>query len=1185
MGGPTDAANGSTNIASEKREAPPAVDPVSTESDVGLDHRRVTSSFGAHLARVYGQWQTWILYAVSGGLVAASFLLWYNFSSPPINSNLGFELFPWRQVALAVSPYNLYIWPGSSVPWTLGSPFIGFYGVALTASGGSYSAALFLSVVPLDIVGGLCLFYLLERWLARFKISSEYALFGVLIYAFDDYKLLNGFGTPNGYFSAGIWGPGDPAIIVILTFLTFLTLFRGLRYALLLGAFSFLAFSDFPNGTLVLAEEFLVVLGVLLAFWWVQDRGRAPGPRFVQVGVRGGLILGVIALANAYVFYPFGLVLNSYVSSLESLNPVYAFSYLFDAQETFTNTFRLITNWSIFTPEAPPWAVAYLTNPVAVLLSFLVPLLALSAVLFFRRLSDLLLYGLMLATLCISTSIYSPLATQFVWLTTNVAPFRAFYYGASLSPILLLFYCFFAPVTIPRLVQTLATLERGFTPYSATAGASLSLTRRSMGTVRHALANRRFWAVVLAVLLVVTVYPALTPQYSTSSSPGYPTDSSLPSYYSGAAKYLQSSDPNGAVMVFPEVEPFDSNAVNGSTWYSGIDLYPEIIPNPSVSSAYPDNYQGQFGDELPVPGLIYGMGSSICPISSCTRGGVGPIPSLGLLGRNASSDFISNNKSVINWTVGIPVDNRTFSGPGGQLTLTFVVNSSVPQTNGHWLLGYFPHSQDLGAYAYAMVTFRLTGVEPGNVYFGYHSFTPYGPADAYALGNYSVITQGSNATALIPLNDPTLPDGGNLTDVTNLFFADEAPPSSVPAVLTVQSIRLVPAVPALAPTWKSGNSEDGLNLSTSATGTILSYQVNPAVFEPNGHWALGYFPEPTNLTPYGYAVINYTTENVETQYLEFGYHSGVEFGPGNAFDLSDYLTLSSGTRSTTFVPLAAPTLEGGGNLSDITNLYFRYAPLSISTAPTFVNVTSISFQRGETSSGLLLANDLDRLGIEFAYVDTSVVTTNYPTFGGQYFNSVFGASPYFAEEFHAGSVTIYRNLRYSGVVVSPTSVEPVPTSSASLDGYLAPYADVYYNLTNEGVAYVGIGALTDLSPLLGAVVSGAVQQSPTEFTARVNSPGDALLELRTQFDPDWVATLSNGSVATDHVEVDGFANGWVIPRGSYTVTITFRGASTYAAVEEAGFLVPPVLLGTFSALWYRSRRRGRAEPSGGGPRG
>ncbi|MCI4324164.1 MAG: hypothetical protein L3K03_09195, partial [Thermoplasmata archaeon] len=197
------------------------------------------------------------LYAISALFVGASFLLWYNFNSPPINSNIGFDIFPWRQVSLSGSAFNPYIWPGSYVPWILGAPPQAFYGTFFTASGQSYSFALFATVASIDIIGGVCLFYLLQRWLARFHIPAPYALFGVLIYAFNDYKLLSGFGTTDGYFSAGLLTAGDPAILLILTFLTYLSLFRGQRYLLVLGAFSFLAFSNFPTGTLILAQEYL----------------------------------------------------------------------------------------------------------------------------------------------------------------------------------------------------------------------------------------------------------------------------------------------------------------------------------------------------------------------------------------------------------------------------------------------------------------------------------------------------------------------------------------------------------------------------------------------------------------------------------------------------------------------------------------------------------------------------------------------------------------------------------------------------------------------------------------------------------------------------------------------------------------------------------------------------------------
>ncbi len=1132
------------------------------------------------LQQLYLRHREAALYGLSALFVVISYFLWFNFHAPPINSNIGFDLYPLRQVSYVTSPFDPYLWPGSYVPWTLGMPVELYYGTFYAASGGSYAVGLFAAVVVLDTGGALCLLYLATRWLRRFSIPMEYGLFATLIYAFNGYRLLNGFGTTDGYLSAGILTVGDPAILLILAFLTYLALFRGRIYLLALGAFSFFAFSNFPTASLTLLQEYPLVLVVLLAFRWAAWRGWSLREKSVALAKSAGGVALSIFVANAYLVYPLALVLGSYLSSLGASNPAYTFSYGFDTAQTVPNALRLATDWSVFSPKAPPWAVSYLNAPLAIGLAFVVPALAFLATLFLRRLGDVTLYGLMVVTAVLSASINTPFGPAFVALTTNVAPFRAFYYGATFSPLLLVFYCFFAPVTI-ALLPGLLRRDRG-TPADDSAATSAPPSRPSVFGLARPSARRSYvWPILVAALIVAAAYPALSPNFSDAHAAAYPIDATLPGYYTDAASFLEKTDPNGPTMVFPLVQPFDSNTINGSTWYSGIDLYPNLIPNPSISSAYPSNYHGEDGNQLPVAGFVYDMGGTVCATANCTRGGVDPVPELSTLWPSPSPQFVTGNTSTIDWQASFPTDNVSLHEGNGTTSLEFRVNASVSESNGHWMLGFLPGFENLSGYEFAMINYTLTGASPSSVLFGFHSYSLYGPGDAYALSNYSELRSGAIETVLIPLADPTVPVHGVLSNVTDLFFVDDTPASTGWANLTVDSLRLLREDPFVAPVWSAGTSEDRVSLSGQPNGTALSFEVDLSEFEPNGHWALGYYGAQTDLSGFGYAVLNYTLDNLNPEYLQFGFHSGVDYGPGSGFLFSSYLTFHDGDRDVTLIPLAAPTLSIGASLTNVTNLFLTYTPPSASPGVGYLNLSSIRLAPADPDPGAALAGALARLGVEFAYVDTSVAVSNYVGYVGPYYNEVFGRSPDFAEVFHGGTITIYRDLLYSGTFGSPARIAPAAATNVTIGSLDFSWAGVYYNSTNLNLTYVPPAVATTTPDYTPATISSVTQNSATQYTLDVRSSGTSLLEMRIQYSDDWVARVtSNGSILP-HFEVDGYANAWMLPPGSYALVVSIPWAPTYAGVELGTLAIPPAMFVAFLAAVIRRRSRDRRRRTGG----
>jgi hypothetical protein len=1109
------------------------------------------------------------LYLISGMLVIGGFLLWYNFNTPPINSNIGFDLYPSRQVALALSPFNPYLWPGSSIPWTLGLPTALYYGGFLALSGDNTAVALFLCIAVLDVLGAISLCFLASVWLKRFGFGPEFALAAVLIYTFNAYRLLSGFGTSDGYLSGGILTPNDPAVLLILTALTYLTLFRHRVYALLLGFAAFWLFGSFPIGTLTLFEEYGAVVLVLLAFYLRASMPSDWPARARRLAGGVALTAGPVLVANAYLALPAGSAFQSYVSGLVApTSQYYATTYSFDTTETPANAIRLATNWALYSWRAPPWVGPYLSDPASILLSCAVPLLAFAAVPFIRRLSDQLLYAAMVGLVILSASINSPFGGAFVWATTNVLPLRAFYNGETFSSPLLITYCFFATLTIAGVPRWI----RGPAPYPISRVASLRAVWTA--TPRHRRLIAKTWPWGVAIIVVLASYPALTPAFSQSHADGEPLDSNLPGYYPAASSYLSHADPNGPTMVFPEVEPFDSNALNGTAWYTGVNIYPDIIHNPSISSALSANYVSP----VPAPiNFVYDMGGSVCSDPVCTKAGVDPVPNATVGPGNDSVDYASPERTLINWSSAFETDSLSFASENGTPTMSFDVNASVFEVNGHWAIGYLANAQNFSQYNAVELTYSLSGANSDSVYFGFHSYTDYGPGRAYALGGFPVVSNGTLETVLIPLAEPTIATGAELTNVTNLFFVDQSNGTTGTARLSVGSLEFVRLSDLVAPLWEAGTPGDSLTLHT-APGVDFSFQVNTSTFLNNGHWALGYYPAPTNLTAFSFVILHYTLKGLDPAYVQFGFHSGVDYGPGRGYYLSQYLTFQQGETYTTYIPLSDSTIDTGGSLTNVTNLFVTYSPLAQESeyeGTGYLNVSTIRLAPSDPEPGEALASDLARLGIEFAYVDTSIVSSNSPGYLGTYYDTIFATCPFFHEVFHAGTVTIFRNLAYDGLITSPARLAPFSSLNATVGG--EPFYDIpeYYNSSNLGVSYVPQSLLEAGGPMGAANVSGIEETAPTTFTADIAASAPAVIELATPFSTDWEAESENGTPLLDHFVVNGYANGWLAPPGQYRVLIVYSGAATYAGVELVTLLVPPSMLALFVVFVIRRRTGAR----------
>ncbi len=434
---------------------------------------------------------------------------------------------------------------------------------------------------------------------------------------------------------------------------------------------------------------------------------------------------------------------------------------------------------------------SYLANPVIQSLLYVPPILALSSVLFLRR-REYGAYGLMIFLIFLSKANNPPLGTPFVWLITNIPLLRVFYNGASFSPGLICLYCIFIPITLARVNGRLLCMI----------GKRVELP---MGFFRRATLSIALPAFIVVILLI-SVFPMLSPML-TQGSPTTPLVSSLPSYYTAASDFIQSTGRYDAVMVFPAVNNFNSNQVNNITWYNGVDTYPLTIQNPSVSGVFPLNFVEGRGDAVDVLNSIY----SIDNLSYLSENGYSSVPSYSANGtRIVWSPYLSSDQAV--------------SMQGSNDTL-FLANSSYYNAGGHWLIGQLSTKLNLANTTYAIVQYDLGNAYLSNIQLGV--FQENGAGRWYTLSDFPhFVSNGFNTTA-ISLANPTVQGGAGLTNVSALVLNYE-PPSQSAGVARITLHRL---------SFYSGQRTDGILASDlNLLGVKYAYVDTSITSSPNpGH--------------------------------------------------------------------------------------------------------------------------------------------------------------------------------------------------------------------------------------------------------------------------------------------------------------------------------------------------------------
>ena len=657
-------------------------------------------------------------------IIIISNILWYNFRLPPITGNSGFNIFPFRQIKVSLLPLNVFSWPVSYIPPILGMPDVLIYALFYAASGSSYSIALFLSNVVWEILGAFSVFYLSIILLKSVRLEPRFAYVSVIFIAFNESVI------------QGAQFDLSASLLAIAMVLLYLAVFRSRLYALPLGVYSFFMLSSFPAGSLEYSLELLAIfffLGIMF-FSNAERRTLSSLKRFISAGVYS--ILAIVA-ANAYLVYPFLSVKSLYFSALSAASPSYAFSFSFDKIEVIQNAIRLINNWADYSGYAPPWMVPYLSNPVIYVLLFLAPALAIVSIILKRKKTVILLFAFTAILIFLSKANNPPLGIVFQWIILHIDVMRGFYNGASFSGFLVIAYSLLIGISLSAIF----------------AGLRARLSRSARSIIRRVGKSLPFLLVVLIVaLMVVSVYPSLSGQIE-DGNPSTPLGSALPQYYYNASNYLVSQGGYPA-MVFPEVNTFNANTVNNTTWYNGVNIYPGVIYSPSLSGSSALNFVGGRGSVYQILSSIYTPHSydSLLRLNSSMK-------------FSGYGSFAGVNVTYSPYLKGPPFNDSVTFLPGH---LIYSVNRSAYHSGGQWLIGSLNRTVNLSSYEYLILNYTNRNVKTSSLELGL--FDPDGAGNWYYFSSYPTIREGKASYLVVNIKNPTIDGGGSLDNVSGVVI-------------------------------------------------------------------------------------------------------------------------------------------------------------------------------------------------------------------------------------------------------------------------------------------------------------------------------------------------------------------------------------------------------------------------------
>lgn len=347
----------------------------------------------------------------------------------------------------------------------------------------------------------------------------------------------------------------------------------------------------------------------------------------------------------------------------------------------------------------------------------------------------------------------------------------------------------------------------------------------------------------------------------------------------------------------------------------------------------------------------------------------------------------------------------------------------------------------------------------------------------------------------------------------------------------------------------------------------ISYNYSAAT-NPSGVWVSEIFTKPYNLSNLTFLIINLTKKNVNFSNLQIGlsfqgnksnfigprywYFVGEENGIYNSFIKENRYNYSI------IIQISYPTYSVGHvNLNHLTAITIRNTPGQSGYG--YLNLSSMRFAMGNNKiESSIFANDMATMGFKYALVDSSIQDKPYPFRTGNYYNFLLAGSPYFKKIFENQSLSLYENLKFNGIFSIGSSI-----SFSNSESILSDTFD-NQSINSPTVFVENKSLVSEIEKILPSRAQISYKEvNPTKYTLNIHSNSSFLLVFKETFNKNFVAKTSNGTPLKNHFLINGYANGWIVPKNVKSLTIYYGGFKIYGYTELSLVVVPFLSLGLF----------------------
>jgi hypothetical protein len=227
-------------------------------------------------------------------------------------------------------------------------------------------------------------------------------------------------------------------------------------------------------------------------------------------------------------------------------------------------------------------------------------------------------------------------------------------------------------------------------------------------------------------------------------------------------------------------------------------------------------------------------------------------------------------------------------------------------------------------------------------------------------------------------------------------------------------------------------------------------------------------------------------------------------------------------------------------------IFYMYGQNEIHETPVSASL-SFAFNNGTNSTifSYFLANLLSNIGIKYAYVDSALVNTGSIIDASSY-NEIFSSSRYFKEVLKDGSVSVYVDTLYNGVVEA-----------------FQPSQEYYLNETfiSAGEQMITSGKIVKPENLNFTVLSSI------EYKVELpRSSESQVIVLKTQYNSNYEMFVNGKALDKAHFISLGYSNYWIVPSNTTYVLIKYNDMQEYSLVELITIFLPFIFVILFVIL-------------------